>query len=153
MINPDDIFDLFPEDSPSLENDMSIDDTWNHFDRGRMLGSLIIRKVSELITTYQGMDALKDPNNKAAAKNRTLAIYNKIILSYLKKDSTNNIHLIRGLAYEDAKDLPQILDTLTKYFERKEDFNTCAFIQSYKEELLYQDLTRELWLEEYGPLE
>lgn len=150
MITPDDIFDLFSDDSSDLSQDQSMDDRFVDFDRGRMLGSLIIRKVSDLVDTYKNFDGLGSPEAQARAKQRALGIYNKILVSYLKRATSTDT--IRGLAYEDAEPLSHILDTLTKHFERKEDYDTCIYLTNMKEDILYQDLTRTLWLEDYQPL-
>lgn len=150
MINPDDIFDLFDDESPDLSPDHLKEDRFIRFDRGRMLGSLIIRKVSDLIDTYKGFDTLKDPDLQDAAKNRALSIYNKLILSYLRRATHRDN--IRGLAYEDTQALSQIIDTLTKHFERKEDYDTCIYLTTLKEDLLLEDLTKNLWVNDYEPI-
>ena len=151
MINPEDIFDLFDGESPDLTPDQKFDDKYVNFDRGRMLGSLIIRKVSDLIDTYKSFDNLGSPEAQARAKNKALGIYNKLLVSYLKR--ANHPDCIKGLAYEDAEPLSHILDTLTKHFERKEDYQTCTYLTKLKQDILYEDLTREFWLKEYEPLQ
>ena len=151
MINPEDIFDLFDGESPDLTPDQKFDDKYVNFDRGRMLGSLVIRKVSDLIDAYTSFDKLGSPEMQAKAKNKALGIYNKLLVSYLKR--ANHPDCIKGLAYEDAKPLSNILDTLTKHFERKEDYQTCTYLTKLKQDILYEDLTREFWLKEYEPLQ
>lgn len=150
MITPDDLFDLFSDDSSDLPQDEIQEDRFVRFDRGRMLGSLIIRKVSDLIDTYKAFDSLKDKDAQAKAKDRALRIYNKILVSYLQRATSNDT--IRGLAYEDAFALSQIIDTLTKHFERLEDYSTCIYLTNLKEDILYQDLTKSLWVSDYEPI-
>ena len=152
MIDPQDIFDLFEEDDFISPQEDEADAHWTSFDKGRVLGSLILRKVADLVDTYKQMDTLKDPENRSKAKSRTLSIYNKILFSYIKKVSINDPHTMRGIAMEEAVPVANIIQTLIKYFERKEDFHSCAYLQSFKEELLFQDMTRDLWEAEYYPL-
>ena len=145
-MDPEDVFDLFKEE---FNEDSPVDPTWASFDKGRVLGSRILRKVSELVDTYKGMDVIKDEDNRDRAKNRTLDIYNKLLYSYIAKIPPSNIHVIRGIAHEDTGPVADITTTLIKYYERNGDFNSCALLQTFREELLYQDLIKYLWKENY----
>lgn len=150
MMNPDDIFELFSDDSSDLPQNEIQEDRFVRFDRGRMLGSLIIRKVSDLIDTYTAFDKLKDETAQDNAKTRALRIYNKLLVSYFQRATSTDT--IRGLAYEDTEALSQVLVTLTKHFERLEDYSTCIYLTNLKEDILYQDLTKSLWVSDYEPI-
>ena len=146
MIDPDDIFNLFEED---FNQDTPVDPAWASFDKGRVLGSRIIRKVDELITFYKSLDSIKDQERRDLAKDSTLSTYNKILLSYISKVPTEQPHTIRGIALEDATPVADLVGTLMKHYEKRQDYNACALLQTFKDELLYQDLTRDLWIQEY----
>lgn len=152
MIDPEELFSLFEDHLSDLSDASQEDKQWGDFDRGRALGSIIIRKVADLVDTYKRFDTLSDPDNIKAAKNRTLKIYNKALLALIRRIDFNNLHIMRGIAIEDTDPICNIVDTLTKHFERTEDFQACSDLVIFKEELLYHSLTSTLWVTEYEGL-
>ena len=152
MIDPEELFSLFEDHLSDLSEASQEDKQWADFDRGRALGSVIMRKVADLVDTYKRFDHLSDPDNVKAAKDRTLKIYNKALLALIRRIDSSNPHIMRGIAIEDTHPVSNIIDTLTKHFERTEDFKACTDLVFFKEELLYHDLTRNLWVTDYEGL-